>query len=441
MYRFLLTLLLSATLLFLACSEDEDDSGTIVGPDDVIQPSTISDLTAGSPAGTSITLTWTSPGDDGIVGRARTYDIRYSTSTITEQNWDGASTAIGEPYPKVVGYEETFTVGDLDPTTTYYFCIRAGDDANNWSDLSNISSMTTLMLGEWTLYNTGNSEIPNDTILAICLDANKYFGSPAGLIELDGLDWSLIDVVGEDSTTNIVTDVAVDASGAVWVATQADGVTKIEGHFTTRITDSTSGLTVNSIRSIVVNNDLDIWFGTGGGGICLLTEGFLWTLYNTETSNLIFNGINKLVFDNAGSLWAATNIGGVSKMVGDNFINYNSSDCPPLGTVWNMAFDDDGNGWFGTNGGVCKFDGSSWTYFNVSNSDLVSNVVTSIAVDAAGDLWFGTWDGLSRFDGSTWRNYTSQNSVLPNNYIRALVADAGGNIWIGTNGGVAVFHD
>ena len=439
MMKLLTILLISFSLLLLACS-DEDDGGTVVGPDDFVLPSTIDDFEAINSTGSIVNLRWTSPGDDGIAGKTRVYDIRYSTSTITDSTWETATAVTGEPAPKVVGYEETFTVSGLDAMTIYYFAIKAADEAANWSELSNIASISTLMAGNWTLYNTSNSELANDTILAICLDGGKYFGTPIGMAELDGGAWEMADVVEEDSIVNPVTDVAADNSGAVWAATQADGLTKIEGQLVTRVTDSTTGLTSDAVTSIVIADNGDLWIGTNGGGICLLAQGFLWTAYNTETSNLVFNGINQLALDNNGSLWAATNVGGVSKLVGDNFVNYNSSDCPPLSSVWAIAFDAAGNGWFGTNGGVCKFDGTSWTTYTTSDG-LVSNVITAIAVAPSGDIWAGTWGGLCRFDGTDWITYRTENSELPDNLIRTIVPDAGGNIWIATDRGIAIFHD
>ena len=73
----------------------------------------------------SVTLTWTSPGDDGNSGTASEYDIRYSTSLITAANWDAATQATGEPSPQPAGSSETFTVDNLQSSTTYYFAVRA----------------------------------------------------------------------------------------------------------------------------------------------------------------------------------------------------------------------------------------------------------------------------------------------------------------------------
>ncbi|MBM3242012.1 hypothetical protein FJZ31_37550 [Candidatus Poribacteria bacterium] len=49
---------------------------------DTIPPAAVIDLTASSPTATSITLTWTAPGDDGNVGTAAQYDILLDCDRI-----------------------------------------------------------------------------------------------------------------------------------------------------------------------------------------------------------------------------------------------------------------------------------------------------------------------------------------------------------------------
>ena len=119
------------------------DSVTVTGAADTIPPAPITDLRAGNPTPISITLTWTAPGDDGNAGTASEYDIRYSTSMITEDNWDEAIQCYGEPTPQPAGSSETFTVAGLSPSTTYYFALKTADEVPNWSDLSNVPSETT----------------------------------------------------------------------------------------------------------------------------------------------------------------------------------------------------------------------------------------------------------------------------------------------------------
>jgi len=114
---------------------------------DTAAPSAISNLSVVSAATTvsSITLTWTAPGDDGISGTAASYDARYSTSAITDANWATANQASNEPAPKASGGTETFTIPGLAADTTYYFTIKTLDEVPNISLISNIISVKTLI--------------------------------------------------------------------------------------------------------------------------------------------------------------------------------------------------------------------------------------------------------------------------------------------------------
>jgi hypothetical protein len=89
---------------------------------------------SGSPYRYSCRLAWTASGDDGNVGTASQYDIRYLEGTpITANNWNSAVQATGEAAPKAAGSAETFTVSGLQSGKTYYFAIKTGDEVPNWS--------------------------------------------------------------------------------------------------------------------------------------------------------------------------------------------------------------------------------------------------------------------------------------------------------------------
>lgn len=111
---------------------------------DVIDPAAISDLTVSTATVFSVTLTWTAPGDDNMVGTSTSYNLRYATTTITDDNWALAIEAGNEPTPQIASSTETMTVSGLDESTTYYFAIKTKDEEDNESDLSNIVSGTTL---------------------------------------------------------------------------------------------------------------------------------------------------------------------------------------------------------------------------------------------------------------------------------------------------------
>jgi len=111
-------------------------------PSDTTAPSNITDLALSNQTNASIDLSWTAPGDDGSIGTATTYDIRYSTADINDGNWGSASPVTGSS-PQAGGSSESMTVTGLDPTTTYYFAIKTSDEVPNESGLSNVPSLAT----------------------------------------------------------------------------------------------------------------------------------------------------------------------------------------------------------------------------------------------------------------------------------------------------------
>jgi hypothetical protein len=98
-------------------------------------------------ADSSVVLLWTAPGDDGTVGRASAYDIRYRTTNISGTDtlswWNAATQVTGEPAPGTSGATDSMRVRGLLPLTTYYFLIRAADEVPNWSGFSNLATKST----------------------------------------------------------------------------------------------------------------------------------------------------------------------------------------------------------------------------------------------------------------------------------------------------------
>jgi phosphodiesterase/alkaline phosphatase D-like protein len=93
---------------------------------------------------TSITLRWTTPGDDGTSGTASQFDLRYSTSPITASNFASATRWNSMPAPAAPGTQQSVVVTGLTPATTYYFAIKTADEVPNWSAISNVTSRATL---------------------------------------------------------------------------------------------------------------------------------------------------------------------------------------------------------------------------------------------------------------------------------------------------------
>jgi hypothetical protein len=107
---------------------------------DQTPPATTSDVAiiAYTTSPRTVTLRWTAPGDDGTSGTAAQYSIRKLAGTeITEANWASAGEVSGAPAPAVAGTAQTMVVDGLTSGVFWYFALKARDEANNWSGVSN----------------------------------------------------------------------------------------------------------------------------------------------------------------------------------------------------------------------------------------------------------------------------------------------------------------
>jgi chitodextrinase len=109
---------------------------------DLTPPLRITTLRARGGTSTTIPVSWTAPGDDGINGEAASYDLRVSTEPIDEDRFFEARRVETKP-PGPSGTNDDQTVGALDPATQYYFVIVALDESGNRSPLSNLATGTT----------------------------------------------------------------------------------------------------------------------------------------------------------------------------------------------------------------------------------------------------------------------------------------------------------
>ena len=124
-----------ALILLVGC----DNEGTKPNGNDTTPPGKVTSLAVTSPPGRLVTLTWMAPGDDGTEGQASAYRIRYATVPLTDQKWDSATAVSSAPTPKPAGQAERVDVDGL-ADGTWYFALKTGDEAGNWSSLSNVVS-------------------------------------------------------------------------------------------------------------------------------------------------------------------------------------------------------------------------------------------------------------------------------------------------------------
>lgn len=102
--------------------------------------------------------------------------------------------------------------------------------------------------------------------------------------------------------------------------------------------------------------------------------------------------------------------------------------------------------WFGTDDGLIKYDGYTFTKYRFDPFDphsLSQNLIYTIWEDKLGSIWVGTYEGLCRFDRSTekfTRYKPSSKAKFSDPNIFAINEDADGMMWIGSaSGGLCRF--
>lgn len=120
---------------------DEVEAFSVNDSGDGVSPSAVQDLAAepGS-AGGAVLLTWTGVGDDSDSGEASYYLIKFSTDPA--QDWAAFSSLSGSSMPAggLAGITESEEARGLLGGVTYYFALKAVDDAGNAAALSNVVS-------------------------------------------------------------------------------------------------------------------------------------------------------------------------------------------------------------------------------------------------------------------------------------------------------------
>ena len=102
----------------------------------------------------------------------------------------------------------------------------------------------------------------------------------------------------------------------------------------------------------------------------------------------------------------------------------------PQNSVLAIVQTPDGFLWFGTYGGLARFDGVKVNVYNRSNTTaMLSDRILCLLVDREGTLWIGTENGgVMTFRDGVFSVFTKNNG-LADNAVSTIVEDSSGRIW------------
>lgn len=169
---------------------------------------------------------------------------------------------------------------------------------------------------------------------------------------------------------------------------------------------------------------------------------------------LVNASVSAIIQDSKGFIWMSTQ-GGLVRYDGSSFRTWQNQpfDTNTLATdlVQTLFLDKDDTIWAGTYNGLDRLDPATGNFTLYKNdgadpASLSNNLVIAIARDGRGRLWVGTANGLNRLDEATghfvrYFNRPGDRRSLPHDTIRALHLDARGRLWVGTAGGGFALYD
>jgi diguanylate cyclase (GGDEF)-like protein len=160
------------------------------------------------------------------------------------------------------------------------------------------------------------------------------------------------------------------------------------------------------------------------------------------------SGVNSILQDDRGFMWFGTQ-DGLNRYDGYTFTVFKHDSLDPASlsnsTVWALHQDRKGSLWIGTEAGLDLWDRerTSFVHFRSepgNQQSLSHDRVRAILETRDGALWIGTDGGLNAFNGAS-RTFTrfvhspADSKTLSSDRVRAIFEDRDGVLWIGTDGG------
>lgn len=290
---------------------------------------------------------------------------------------------------------------------------------------------------EWLVYTDGN------TITCFEDDGTHlWIGTEGGLVKRDKSTGytERYNRVNSGMPDNWVMDIALDAQGNKWIATNSGGLVKFDGTNWTVFNTGNSGIAQDALRSVAIDTSGNVWAGTKWKGISIY-DGSSWITYDESNTPLLSDHIFAITIDQYNVAWIGAGGEGMYRFDGTTWTHYSyGANYLPGEYVNCITIDENNVKWIGTEGGLAKYDDVSFTQYTRWNSGICYGDVTCVEESSDGFLWIGTSGGLSTFDGTNWEGYHSYDFGTETEHITALDVE-GEEVLLGIYRGEMVKYD
>jgi ligand-binding sensor domain-containing protein len=266
-------------------------------------------------------------------------------------------------------------------------------------------------------------------LAAVCLAAGSAPGAAGQVPGVAFANWG----TEQGLPSNIAIDITQTRDGYLWLASY-DGIVRFDGvAFRLFAESDIPGLDRASFWRVTVDSAGALWGASESDGLVRYVGG-RWTLFR-ERDGLRSDKVTALLPDTGNVLWVGTR-SGVSR-VRDGRIE----PLPlPAGMsdlfVTDMARDPVGNLWIGTVAeGVLRYRDGRYER-PAALSGLTADHVSSLHADADGSVWIGTYDaGITRLRDGVATRLAAGGPGAPRR-VNALLRDGEGALWLAAENGL-----
>lgn len=351
---------------------------------------------------------------------------------------------------------------DLYPSSGAIFDVLIDSDGTFWvAGFSNLSKLTDQGWKDFERYSSGISEDLNENIF---IDSQNRFWAAngnGGIHIFDCPKWQMFGPANQglypspQDLSFVGSTVCEDSEGNIWFAYNSTSGTVVKipnGNYqdydSWEVFDA-SNSPVSWIEESVADGFGNVFFYSDYGTYMYSNSTGEWTMWDLTNSPLQYYTYGFGV-DADGRAY----FGGFQHLIiYDNGL-WSDIDLTALGTnisvINDIAFGPDGYMWLATDEGLWKWTGAQWTNWNMANSNIVADHITSVAFSADGTVWVSGYTaagfltgGIAKLNSSNeWVVYNVNNSGLASEQIDDIEFDGLGNLWVNTYPrGISVFNE
>jgi hypothetical protein len=225
----------------------------------------------------------------------------------------------------------------------------------------------------------------------------------------------------DDFTTPNISGLYADTEGNVWINTANGLLIKYKDGTPTLITPQS------------------VWEEILGTSVSEANWGAFGTVFGDNQGNLYLSAsldkdgdyLDRILKRTPGGTWSTAIPGG-------GIVNKYNRGSKLRGAYNNLT----GDFWFclryGDESGIYRYTNGSWTNYTTANG-LADNVVNDVIIDDGGNVYahraYNFEGKVSKFDGTSWTALNSSNSGLGAGLVSQITNDKNGNLWFSIYGG------